>query len=692
MNPSRRRWARRLGWSAVAAWFMLFMGNVYVAVADTGGGLGNTPSSAAWITLIDAKGVNGWQYELTINQGSWTDIGSMIMAMLAGFFWTGYHGICMMAIWFLDWILGFGWVPMIADPLLQVGKALSTAMSRLGLAGTFLTIAAVAAGLAIMRGKIARGVYEVVVSCVILALMTTWLANPVDMIAGPGGWIYQTRDATMEFVAAMGKTGQVSPDTVTSQMLTTFVRQPSQLVSFGQVLDGGPCEAAYDAIVKAGPYGSGSQVRDAIQPCNQAAFDYANAPSVGTVMSGALMAPSALLVLILSVIMGGASLIAIVFAILTGVKAIIFTVMAVLPGGARRPLMHTAAELIISLFTFFFTIFFLLVFLQVVQALFAANSSQPSKAFMLVNIMLVVGMVVFVSFRKRLKASTERLGDWLSTRPGGTPANPLPASTGSGAMKVAGAYGAAKLLSNQKVRRGLTVAGGAGLALATGNPMALATSASKAVQVMGRRRVPLTPATTPPSPEPAPPSTEPAHPGPPMAGHRPPPHRPVRRRCQVPTPTTPSTTAAAADAGPGTAAAGQLPPTPDPGPADQNTSSSSRGGPRRWLRWAPPKRNTPPAGALATATPSTASTSPPSPPTKRARNQTPPAPPQQPARTQPASKEPAHPVEPSAGITAKLSGRHRPEPASDKTVPKPGGIPSRRPTPAALIRAVVRRR
>lgn len=485
--PRPRRWVRRTRRMIVAGAILFAVTQLLYAIGDTGGSqLGQTPPSLSWITLVDGKGINVWQYELGINfKPDIFDPGRTLSAVATEYLWAVYRGAAVIAIWFLDWVFSFDWLTIITAPLIEISNSLRAIISAFGLAPAFLTVAALVGGIFILRGKIARGIYEILVSALVVALGATVLSNPVALVAGTDGWIYQTRDYTMELVAEMGSQAQSDPNAITSQLMTTFIRQPSQLVSFGQILDGTSCEAAYDGALKTGPHGYDDTIRDAVTACNETAGKYAEAPSGGMVSAVLLQSPAGLIVLLIAVLIGGAVMLALVSAILASIKALINLVFAVLPGGARRTLAQSFAEVAVSLATFVFSLFFLTVFLQVVQGIFQASSGEPSKAFLVVNICMVMGLVFFMRFRRKLKASTDRLATWMTTRPGAPAPQPLSSNRGRGAaIAAAGIYGGAKLLSNPRSRQTLKAAGTVGLAAATGNP-ALAgrvifTTASKA--------------------------------------------------------------------------------------------------------------------------------------------------------------------------------------------------------------------
>lgn len=505
LTPQVRFAVRIMVRAAMVAAVLLVVGNVAFVAADNGGQVGQTIPTLSWIQLSDDKGISLWNYELTINyQSDIFNPGATISAWFTELLWRGYLGCSAVAIWFLDWVLSFDWLTIITGPLLAIGEALRDVIARFGLVPAFLAVAALGGAMFIMRGKIARGVYEMLVGAFVVALSATALSNPIQMVAGPGGWIFQARDHTLQVVAAMGDQAHTDQNAITSELITTFIRQPVQLVSFGQILDGTACESVYDAAIRSGPHGYDATVRDAVKGCSEAAGVYAETPSGSMVASVLLQSPAGLVVLTIAILIGGTVMLALVSTVLASLKVIINVLLAVLPGGARRPLAQAFAEMFIGIATFVFAMFFLAVYLMVIQTVFRAHDGEPSKAFVITIIFMLLGLVAFLRYRRSLKAATDRLTQWMSQRPSGGAPRPLaPAGGGSQWMKAAGLYGAGKVLASPQGRTALKNTAVVGAAALTGNP-ALASrvllnnaAAKKAKGVVGRTMAgkPATPAT-----------------------------------------------------------------------------------------------------------------------------------------------------------------------------------------------------
>ena len=146
---------------------------------------------------------------------------------------------------------------------------------------------------------------------------------------------------------AEGKSPEQLRQAQTGQLVDTFIRQPTQMINFGQVLDGGKCEGAYNDVVKGGPYGNESDIRDKISDCDNTLGEYAANPSASMALGSIVFFPAAFVILAMCMLLGGSVIAAAVWAMFQSLKAIVTFVTGLLPGGGRGSLMLTAAETIV---------------------------------------------------------------------------------------------------------------------------------------------------------------------------------------------------------------------------------------------------------------------------------------------------------------------------------------------------------
>lgn len=465
------RWMARLlsAVGMVPAWLLLKASTAFAA--DGSGRLGQTPPSLSWIQLSDSRGISIWNYELSLDRGGITSPDKFLWASITDTCWGFYRSGVALALWFLDWVMSFGWLHVVAAPMIAVGDAMQSVVQRIGAVPVLLTIAAVVAVAWMMRGRWATGIFELAMALVIAALATGVFAQPVRMVAGDNGLIVQSQQWGLELSAALadhGTTAGQSPEQLrkaqTGLLVDTFVRIPTEMINFGRVLDGGKCEGAYTAVVKAGPYGSESTIRDKVGDCDSALKDYADQPTASMALGSLAFMPASFVILLMSLTLAGSVIAAGCYAIYQSVKAIVSLVTGLLPGGSRGSLMLTFAEAAISLVIILFTSVFLGIFLQVIQAMFksAAGDAIP-KTFVIVDVLLVVGLIIYMRQRKRFKETAHRLAEQLSKRPGAgvKPTRlPGPQTSGLGSMASSVARSAISLAQLRAMRKTATNTGG----------------------------------------------------------------------------------------------------------------------------------------------------------------------------------------------------------------------------------------
>lgn len=465
VSARARRWVARVSASIATVVVLVVMRAPAAMAAGSSDGIGQTPPALAWIDLRDSRGISMWNFEMSLDRGGTTSPGKFFWSSITDSCWGLYRAVCALALWFLDWVLSFTWVTTIATPLIKVGDAMQSVVDRVGVVPTLLTITAATAALWMARGLWASGIWELGMALIIATLASGVFAQPVQLVAGPNGYVVQANQVGQQLAAelATGDSTGMTPAQLraqqTGQLVDTFIRQPTELLNFGQVLDGGKCESAYNDVVKAGPYGLDDDIRNAVGDCDQALGDYASEPAAAMAMGSLIFMPAAFVILLMALVLAGSVIAAGCWAMFQSVKSIVTLVSGLLPGGGRGSLLLTVAELIVSLFLIVFTSVFLSVFLLVIQAMFAGEAGDAlPKTFVVVDIIIVVGLIMYLRQRKQIQAASQRLAQWMAKRPGGAPATRMPNRQPGLGMGVASSAmravaGAAQLRSQRAAAR-----------------------------------------------------------------------------------------------------------------------------------------------------------------------------------------------------------------------------------------------
>lgn len=447
-----RRVVTRLvaGWHLIGAMLVLVSAPAH---ADTSTGV---PGSVVfqWMDVKDSHGISVWKYFMSIDEGSAANPSHSVYSILISIEYDLYRTYTAVAIWFMGWALSFEWLQVLIGPVRTLGEALTSMTDQMNLTSTFLVVTAAIIGLWVLKGRYTTGLYELMVSCAIAALAVGVLSNPVERIAGPDGMIMQTRDAALQLGAGLANAGDTDSDPdklVTSlkgEMADTFIRQPTQLMNFGRVIDtepgGAKCVEAWDAGHEDAPGNDKDTLKDNIAGCGGEAAkqmkDYADHPGPGQIVAGLVLIPGGFIVLIFGVLIAGALIAAVGSALVSALKMIPGLVVGILPGVGRGSLLKSVATVLMSLVIVVFAIVFLVGYLVVIRSFFDGNGDHLTKKFLFVDIMLVIGIVMFRRGVKQLRKVSESLAAKMATRPGASP-TAIPRSTTSASPLQKTAYG-----------------------------------------------------------------------------------------------------------------------------------------------------------------------------------------------------------------------------------------------------------
>src|SRR5690606_4393054 len=411
----------------------LLLAPAAVAWADDDGP--KSPPWGAFITITDSHGISVWNHQLSLDRGGLLDISKYNWSFVIDGWWGNYQLFCYLALWFIDYVMSFEWITLIATPVIAIGDAVQAVIDSIGLVPVFLGIMALSCGLWLLRGKTSTAVYEFAIASLIAALAAGALSDPVRMVAGPDGLIIQAAQAGQGIAAeltdpgAADKTPEQLRQEQTGALVDIFVRQPTQLVNYGRIIDGTDCEDEYDEVLRDGPYGSkDDDVRKAMGECDQELGDYAANPGPTMANSAFVFSFGGLALIGLAVAIGAAVISAAVTAMFQGVKSVINLVTALLPGG-RGGLLLTITNTLMSLLIIIVASVFMSLGLLIIQEMFTSDtSSNLVERFLFIDIAIVVGVGVFWAYRKRMKNAAYSLAEKMTWRPGGRRAEVKPTS------------------------------------------------------------------------------------------------------------------------------------------------------------------------------------------------------------------------------------------------------------------------
>lgn len=380
-----------------------------LAFADPQGGL----------NLQDTHGVGYNRFTLQWDTGSpWNplNVDSEIFSTLAGMFWVWYRDMVAVQIWVLDWVLGMDWLGYILAPLAGLSIIVQSMIAQIGLLNLMLIILAFVVGFWLLKGRYAGGFMELLIGCLIAALATTFLANPMATIGGEQGVIMQSRDAGMDIATGFATEGasfqrdsQVIRDGLKGQLVDTLLRAPHQIINYGSVIDGTGCEDTYTENV-----GRENAV-EAIGGCDAAYEEASSTVDAGTVVSTLSLLTTGFVFLLLSVVIVGGTIFAVLLLGWSAIKLLWQLPVGVISSGTRAQLFRTFASVGFGCILVAMATMFLVAWMKMLLGFYDATSGLPFLVRLyLFNTLVIAGAVFYVLMGASVRAGLRNLADKLA--------------------------------------------------------------------------------------------------------------------------------------------------------------------------------------------------------------------------------------------------------------------------------------
>lgn len=370
------------------------------------------------LNLEDTQGVDYNRFTLQWDTGSpWNplNVDSEIFSTLAGMFWVWYRDMVAVQIWVLDWVLGMDWLGYILAPLAGLSIIVQGMIAQIGLLNLMLIILAFVVGFWLLKGRYAGGFMELLIGCLIAALATTFLANPMATIGGEQGVIMQSRNAGMDIATGFATEGAsferdstVIREGLKGQLVDTLLRAPHQIINYGSVIDGTGCEDTYTENV------GREDAVDAIGGCDEAYKEAASTVDAGTVVSTLSLLTTGFVFLLLSVVIVGGTIFAVLLLGWSAIKLLWQLPVGVVSSGTRAQLFRTFASVGFGCILVAMATMFLVAWMKMLLGFYDATSGLPFLVRLyLFNTLVIAGAVFYVlmgaSVRQGLRALADKL-------------------------------------------------------------------------------------------------------------------------------------------------------------------------------------------------------------------------------------------------------------------------------------------
>ena len=371
------------------------------------------------LNLEDTQGVDYNRFTLQWDTGSpWNplNVDSEIFSTLAGMFWVWYRDMVAVQIWVLDWVLGMDWLGYILAPLAGLSIIVQGMIAQIGLLNLMLIILAFVVGFWLLKGRYAGGFMELLIGCLIAALATGFLANPMATIGGEQGVIMQSRNAGMDIATGFATEGAsfqrdstAIRDGLKGQLVDTLLRAPHQIINYGSVIDGTGCENTYTENV------GREDAVDAIGGCDDAYQEAASTVDAGTVVSTLSLLTTGFVFLLLSVVIVGGTIFAVLLLGWSAIKLLWQLPVGVISSGTRAQLFRTFASVGFGCILVAMATMFLVAWMKMLLGFYDATSGLPFLVRLyLFNTLVIAGAVFYVLMGASVRAGLRALADRLA--------------------------------------------------------------------------------------------------------------------------------------------------------------------------------------------------------------------------------------------------------------------------------------
>lgn len=243
--------------------------------------------------LKDKEGIEINRYStLPLDRGDAFTYNKTIIGNILDFMWGVHYRIVSLSLAILHYVLSFEWLDWLLSPFMFIGAQVSPLMERMHIHPLILTLAAAVFSVAffMMRRRGAALAELSIILGIVSLISGSALANPTAQLRdhkGPDGtqqtgWLLNSttwasdvaseiylHDKKQQQIEASGMgqglTNQKPQDIITRSLVSVLVREPYQLVAFGQNLDG-KCKDDFNKMVREKDYTdtSSNERRDAI--------------------------------------------------------------------------------------------------------------------------------------------------------------------------------------------------------------------------------------------------------------------------------------------------------------------------------------------------------------------------------------------------------------------------------------------
>lgn len=369
------------------------------------------------------------RYEIWYSPGGFTDVAAKVLGLVTELAFGAVRAVVSVATWVITWAYGFRFAAALAEPAGRLAVAYDTRLvGPVGLGSLALLLAVVYAGVNVLRSRLSRGVGELLVSLLVLALGGMLLTSPaetfrtgiataaslssvvLELAVGGDAHALTAPDERSEYAAA--STAAIAP--LVGGLREAFVAQPHDLLNWGEVLTG-PCAAQREQILAEGPHGTEERPRELMAAGGPSCQDYVafnERPTVERLLGAGVVLVAALIVLTALVLVAVTVVVAQLVAVALVAVMPFAVIGGVLPGAGRQVLwrwLTAGLQCVVAVVA----MAGLLTFMLITSQALLSNAQQSLLDRLGLLVMVTVTVLVL---RKRVLAGTRAMAANLDRR------------------------------------------------------------------------------------------------------------------------------------------------------------------------------------------------------------------------------------------------------------------------------------
>lgn len=357
---------------------------------------------------VDSSGNKFSQYStIDINEGDPLHPGIVIVNFFVQLIWALQYFATGVMLWLFDFLLSFTWVEWLATPFNTLAIWLQGVLTDINWIPFALMISALVGGIAIFVGRVAGGLWEMVMAAVIAVLATGMLANPVATLTAADGMLDKAQQFGGELASSivvdrsmLGQSQATMSDAVTTNLMDIFVRTPYMVISYSMVLPEN-CQPYFDTFIQTGePQASLTACAPEI-----AKFSYEN-PGAMNILNALVNAGGVSVLNTFGLVIAVLMVIAVFFFLVAAIKSMFFAYLAIAPI-SREPLWKAVADSFMGLISLVVMTVLLSLYLKLTAWIMGQSEYLPHQLRM---VLLIIFMIVMIVLVIRARKATLRSG------------------------------------------------------------------------------------------------------------------------------------------------------------------------------------------------------------------------------------------------------------------------------------------